>query len=143
MTTPRQRRNAPYKLNDRVCHRQNTDCRGTITSCEFVSSGRIASWYVTVRIDGEDHDTRQQDAWTWRDLAEVEAYEALSLEERFRTEVARHDWYYAMSDDYSVWSAGERHIAQMREMAAGLPSDIVAKIWSEHAPDGMSPPKGI
>lgn len=53
--------------------------------------------------------------------------------ENYRKLLAGHDWYYAYSDDHSVWSAGERARATLRELRKELDPD--AKIWDEIAPD--------
>lgn len=46
---------------------------------------------------------------------------------------ASHDWYYAFSDDYSVWRRGERHIEKIRE-AIGMDDagNRLFKAWTDH-----------
>lgn len=42
---------------------------------------------------------------------------------------AGHDWYYEMSDDHSVWLAGERAVNRIREMIQ-IKGPEWAEIWT-------------
>lgn len=43
-----------------------------------------------------------------------------------------HDWYYAYSDDYSVYCRGRDQAAELIRMAERLDPDRV--IWKQYAP---------
>ena len=45
--------------------------------------------------------------------------------------LAQHDWYYAYSDDHSVWSRGERNRIRMDEMERAIKT--YGKSWEEMA----------
>lgn len=49
-------------------------------------------------------------------------------------ELARHDWWSAMSDSYGVTLAGERHMREILDIAARVPSETVRALWAKHAP---------
>lgn len=43
-----------------------------------------------------------------------------------------HDWYYAYSDDHSVWNKGFREFHKLLELRNYYDPD--SKVWNEHAP---------
>lgn len=56
--------------------------------------------------------------------ADIEAYKAA---------LAAHDWFYDFSDDFSVWSRGNRERQELRRMAQRLDKGFT--IWNSHAPE--------
>ena len=140
MTTERQRQSAPFTVGDRVCHRSNTDCRGTVTYCEYQSGRTYGSWYVKVHLDGEPVEGRRMDCGSWRDLSEILEWEAKPAIERLEAELSRHDWYCHMSDSYGVTLAGERHYREMVELAKECDSEEARKLWEAAKPDDFPVP---
>ena len=47
----------------------------------------------------------------------------------YRTRLARHDWHYEMSDDYSSYKAGQRDRREIDGMRLELDADFA--IWNE------------
>jgi hypothetical protein len=51
----------------------------------------------------------------------------------FDTMLKGFDWYYSMSDDHSVWLAGERVNSQIREVAkTSVEHEELFYLWSKH-----------
>lgn len=44
----------------------------------------------------------------------------------------RHDWFYAYSDDHSVWKRGAAEATKLREAQIRL--DPLYTLWNEYAP---------
>jgi hypothetical protein len=53
-------------------------------------------------------------------------------EQLYRQLLGQHDWFYAYSDDHSVWSAGKSHMARILDLQKHLDADF--SIWDEYAP---------
>lgn len=49
-------------------------------------------------------------------------------------ELAHHDWWHMMSDSYGTTLAGERHMREILNIAARVPSETVRALWAKHAP---------
>ena len=49
-------------------------------------------------------------------------------------ELSRHDWWHMMSDSYEVTLAGEKHMTEIRKIAAKLPASTVRSLWGKYAP---------
>ena len=49
----------------------------------------------------------------------------------YRQMLAGHDWYYAMSDDYSTYQRGALVRTQLSHLRQALDQD--GKIWNEYA----------
>jgi hypothetical protein len=49
-------------------------------------------------------------------------------------ELARHDWWHMMSDSYAVTLAGQKHMTQIRSIAAKIPASTVRALWAKYAP---------
>lgn len=56
-----------------------------------------------------------------------------SSEQKYRELLAKHDWYYNFSDDYSVWASGKSHAAKIWELQPEV--DASFEIWNAYAPD--------
>lgn len=62
------------------------------------------------------------------------------LVEKFLSVSKHHDWYYQYSDDYSVWSAGNRHYSVISEAFRALQKvdpDLAIDTWNSVAPKDM------
>lgn len=68
-------------------------------------------------------------------LPDAEAVEA------FRQALARMDWTYDFSDDYSVWAAGSNALRELYRMQAQV--DPTGEIWRERVKDmkGVAQPR--
>ena len=51
------------------------------------------------------------------------------LEQLLTDLVDRHDYYYMMSDDHSVWRAGTAAFDRIKKVASFLPADVANQIW--------------
>lgn len=58
--------------------------------------------------------------------------DGLSLEE-FEDNLKRHDWFYYMSDDHSVWQRGERDASRLMTLARLATSDYRKLFNKYHA----------
>lgn len=45
-----------------------------------------------------------------------------------------HDWFYAYSDDFAYWSAGDRSLNRIRKLLDNVPKDIGRKLWKKYKP---------
>jgi len=52
--------------------------------------------------------------------------------EQYRAALAHHDWYYAYSDDHSVYTRGRDAREELRKAQRQL--DSTGELWNEHAP---------
>lgn len=55
----------------------------------------------------------------------------MSLDE-YKNALSRHDWFYAYSDDHSVWQRGSQQAKELRE--AQLRLDPTYSLWNDVAP---------
>jgi hypothetical protein len=55
-------------------------------------------------------------------------------------ELARHDWWHMMSDSYGTTLAGQRHMVEIKSIAAQLPAEKVRALWAVHAPADFACP---
>lgn len=55
--------------------------------------------------------------------------------EEYRKALAAHDWWFAMSDDYSEYSRGQRSRDMLQAAAKVFDPDLT--IWAEFAPTGL------
>lgn len=55
--------------------------------------------------------------------------------EEYRKALAAHDWWFAMSDDYSEYSRGQRSRDRLQAAAKVFDPDLT--IWAEFAPRGL------
>lgn len=107
-------------------------------------------WVVTVR--GDTHPKHSGKGATLADAIRAAldtCYAAEAAEVALRDdpaahlerELASHDWWSAMSDSYGVTLAGERHMREILDIAARVPSETVRALWAKHAPaDGPACP---
>jgi hypothetical protein len=54
--------------------------------------------------------------------------------EEYRQALAAHDWWFAMSDDYTSYSQGQRNRDRLLEAAKTFDPDMA--IWAEYKPKG-------
>lgn len=53
--------------------------------------------------------------------------------------MARHDWYYDMSDDFGAWTAGKNSYHHICDLFADLDKvdpEYARQVWNERAPKG-------
>lgn len=50
------------------------------------------------------------------------------------TELVRHDWYCAYSDDHGVWAAGEAHMKLIQEIMAKCPKADAEAMFEQYRP---------
>lgn len=123
----------------------------------------MASYMYTVyaMVEGVDHTYRNGDERLFsraleighaHDIKDVEElvrqfharYEGKSedeLAEALDAELARHDWYAAMSDSWSTTQAGQRHMDEViRPLLAHLPEERGSAVWQKHAPKDFTNP---
>ncbi len=55
-----------------------------------------------------------------------------TTEQKYRALLGRHDWWYAYSDDYSVWAKGQRQSQEISTLQRQVDPDF--EIWNEIAP---------
>lgn len=55
--------------------------------------------------------------------------------EQYRQALASHDWWFAMSDDYTCYSEGQRNRDSLLAAAKTFDPDMV--IWAEFKPKGL------
>lgn len=54
------------------------------------------------------------------------------LLKQYRELLARHDWFHAYSDDYSVYRRGEESMAHIRRLQPQVDHDF--SMWNTYAP---------
>ena len=59
----------------------------------------------------------------------------MDIEQKYRSALAGHDWYYDYSDDHSVWVAGKTQREILYTMRKQIDPESV--IWNEYAPDNF------
>ena len=59
----------------------------------------------------------------------------IATESEYRKALAAHDWWYAFSDDGSVWRSGRASLDRLSQAAKAI--DPQWQIWNEYAPDEM------
>ena len=57
----------------------------------------------------------------------------IESKEEYESLLKAHDWYYAYSDDHSVWDKGFRQFYKLVELQRYY--DESAIIWNQYAPD--------
>jgi len=55
--------------------------------------------------------------------------------ETYTQKLKRMDWYYAMSDDFSVYSSGRNRMDELKSARKELDPDC--EIWNQYAPSGF------
>lgn len=86
-----------------------------------------AACKVVEPVDGCNYPAAVHDVfYVWEQKVETEW-------ERFERLVSNHDWYYAYSDDHSVWSAGNAHHSEIRALVAKL-GDKAERLYNEKCP---------
>ncbi|OHD15479.1 MAG: hypothetical protein A2Y38_17505 [Spirochaetes bacterium GWB1_59_5] len=85
-------------------------------------------------LDDAIAEVTEQRAAALCEAAEVLANPAAELAER----LGRCDWYSHMSDDHSVWAAGERQMKRIRELVEQLGAEIARPVWEAHAPKDIA-----
>lgn len=54
------------------------------------------------------------------------------LLKQYRELLAKHDWFYSYSDDYSVYRRGEDNMAQIRRLQPQVDQDF--SVYNTYAP---------
>jgi hypothetical protein len=52
-------------------------------------------------------------------------------------ELSCHDWYYAFSDDHSVWLGGEAHSKLIQKLIKLVPVEKAKELWAKYAPEDV------
>lgn len=81
-------------------------------------------------LDDAVEDLKAQRAEALVEAAEILADPAKELEYRLKA----HDWWYAYSDDHSVWSSGEATRRRLHALCDRLGSERAKPIWNANAP---------
>lgn len=56
----------------------------------------------------------------------------IETEEQYRQALAAHDWWYARSDDYTVYKEGQRNMGRLYQAARKFDPDLT--IWTAYKP---------
>lgn len=101
------------------------------------------AWMAQGRVEGATPErvfalAARLEQWrAWRERW-LDAHPEVRLVEILR----RRDWYSHMSDDGTVWAAGEREDARLRDLCAQVPADVTRALWARYAPPECLVPGG-
>lgn len=57
-----------------------------------------------------------------------------ALFEQAEAALKAHDWYYAMSDDFGVWTRGKASYDTIADLLRTMPRAVAQELWERYAP---------